>query len=90
MQVSAAREIRLVARALDRPAMEPVGFFEAGLQLLLHGQRDLQGERRDGVDQQLPDRLIQTAARDALTDRFRVRDASTLTDIGRQGVPWRW
>src|SRR5882762_3638496 len=81
LQVPAAGEIRLVACALDGAAMQPVGLVEPRLELLLDRQGDLQGQRRDGLEEHAPDRVIETAARDALTDRFGLRDPATLTDV---------
>ena len=42
LQIPAAGEIRLVARALDGAAMQPVGLVEPRLELLLDRQGDLQ------------------------------------------------
>ena len=81
LQVPAAGEIRLVARALDGAAMQPVGLVEPRLKLLLDGQCDLQGQRRDGLEEHAPDGVIEIAARDALTDRFSARDPLPLTDV---------
>ena len=60
---------------------------EPRLEFLLDRQGDLQGQRRDGLEQHAPDRVIETAARDALTNRFRLRDPATLTDIRGPGGP---
>lgn len=43
-----------------------IGLVEAGLDLLLHGQRELDRHRRHGLDQQLTDRGIDLGAADAL------------------------
>jgi hypothetical protein len=61
--------------------MQPVGLVEPRLELLLDRQGDLQGQWRDGLEQHAPDRVIETAARNALTNRFGLRDPSTLTDV---------
>jgi hypothetical protein len=81
LQIPAAGEIRVVARALDGAAMQSVGLVEPRLELLLDRQRDLQGQRRDGLEEHAPDRVIESAARDTLTCRFGLRDPSTLTDV---------
>jgi hypothetical protein len=41
-----------------------VGLIGAGFELGLDGERDLERERRDGLEQQLRDRLIDAVARD--------------------------
>ena len=45
LQVAAAGEIRLVARALDGAAMQPIALVEPRLELVLDRQGDLQGQR---------------------------------------------
>src|SRR5260370_21310547 len=62
--------------------MQPVGFLQPRLELVLHRQRHLQRERRYGLDQHAPDGLIEPAAGHALTDRLRAGDATLLTHIG--------
>jgi hypothetical protein len=42
--------------------MQPVGLVEPRLEFLLDRQRDLQGQRRDGLEQHSPDRVIEPAA----------------------------
>ena len=87
LQVPATGEIRLVARTLDGAAMQLIGLVVPRLERLLDRQGDLQGQRRDGLEQHAPDRGIEPAARDALTDRFGLRDPATLTDVRGPGGP---
>jgi hypothetical protein len=67
--------------------MQSIGLVEPRLELLLDRQGDLQGQRRDGLEQHASDRVSETAARDALTNRFGLRDPSTLTDVRGPGGP---
>jgi hypothetical protein len=67
--------------------MQPIALVEPRLELVLDRQGDLQGQRRDGLEQHAPDSVIEPAARDALTDRFGLRNPSTLTDVRGPGRP---
>ena len=53
-QVAAAGQVGAVAGAFDVPAAQRVGFGGAGVQFGLHGQGDLERERGEGVEQQVP------------------------------------
>ena len=52
-----------MAGAFDVGATELVGFVGAGFELGLDGEGDVECERGDGVEQQLPDRLVDACAR---------------------------
>ena len=75
-EVSAARELGVLAGTLDVGASELVGLVGAGFELGLDGECDLERERGDGLEQQLRDRLIDAVAGDreaaaaASLDRF--------------------
>ena len=53
-----------MAGAFDVAAAQRVGFVGAGFELGLDGERDLERERGDGVEQQLADRGVDAGAGD--------------------------
>ena len=55
---------------------QAIGLVQAALDLVLHGQGELERHRRDGVDQQLPDGGIDLGAEDALAQGLRVAPAT--------------
>ena len=55
-EVSAAGEVSVLTRSFDVGAPELVGLGGARFKFGLDGQRDLEREWRDGVEQQLADR----------------------------------
>ena len=65
-EVAAAGELGPLAGALDVAAAESVGFVGARFQLGLDGERDLERERGDRVEQQLADRGVDAVAGDRL------------------------
>src|SRR5436190_1838460 len=72
---------RMCARPLDGAVMQSVGLVKSHLEFLLDGQRDLQGQGRDALEQHAADRVIEPAAWDALTNRFAPRNPSPLTEV---------
>ena len=63
-EVAAAGELGAVAGALDVVLAELVGIVGACFELGLNGERDLECERGDGVEQQLADRGVDAVAGD--------------------------
>ena len=61
-EVSSTGEFGALTGALDVAFAELVGLGRARFELGLDGERDLERERCDGVEQQLADRLIDAAA----------------------------
>jgi hypothetical protein len=57
-EVAAAGELGVLLGAVDVAVSELVGFVGARLELGLDGERDVERERRDGVQEQLADRLV--------------------------------
>ena len=56
----------------------------------MDGEGGFDGQRGEGVDEQLPDALVQAGAGDGLADRPAVFDAVALADVGGQFMPRRW
>lgn len=81
-QVTTAGQLGLIPGPVDLLVAQTIRLAPARLELLLHGQRHLQGVRRDRFHQQVPHRLVERAARNALTDRLAAGDARALADIG--------
>jgi len=61
--------VGLVLGAFDLPMTQTVGVLDAGLDFVLHGERQLERHRRHGLDQQLADGHIDLGAEDALAER---------------------
>jgi hypothetical protein len=68
-EIAATGELGVLVGALDVGPAELVGFIGAGFEFGLDGQRDLERERGDGLQQQLFDRLIDGVAWKLLADR---------------------
>ena len=83
-EVAAAGQVGVVAGALDVGGAQGVGLGGAVLQLGGDGEGGLDGERGEGVDEQLPDPLVQSGAGDGLADPAGVLDAVALADVGGQ------
>ena len=81
-EVAAAGQVGVVAGALDVGGAQGVGLVGAVLQLGGDGEGGLDGERGEGVDEQLPDPLVQAGAGDGLADPAGVLDAVALADVG--------
>jgi hypothetical protein len=70
LQVAALRQLGLVAGALDLSTPQAISFLDPGLDFLLDREGDLQGQRRNGFDQQLADGSIDASAVNHLAWRF--------------------
>ena len=81
-QVPTAGQLSLIPGTVDLLVTQTIRLVPAYLELLLHGQRHLQGERGDPLHQQAPHRLVERPARNALTDRLAAGDARALAHIG--------
>src|SRR5205809_7897557 len=66
---------------------QAIGLVEAGLDLLLHSQRELERHRRHGLDQQLADRGIDLGAEDTLAQGLRVAPATARAYVVRYELP---
>jgi hypothetical protein len=66
---------------------QAIGLVEAGLDLMLHGQRELERHRRYGLDQQLADRGIDLGAEDALAQGLRVAPPTARAHVVRHELP---
>jgi hypothetical protein len=84
--VTTSRELRVVACALDCLTTHVIGFARARFEFLLHGERDLKRDRRDGLHEQLADRVVERAPVDLLTDRLGALDAMALTHVVRDAT----
>ena len=82
-QVAAAGQVGVVAGALDVGGAQRVGFGGAVLEFGGDGERGLDGQRGEGVQEQLPDGLVQAGAGDGGADRPGVLDAVALAQVGR-------
>ncbi len=67
LHIAMPRLVGLVLRTLDLAVSQAIGLIEAGSDLLLHGERQLQGHRRHRFDEQLANGDIDLGAHDALT-----------------------
>ena len=65
-QVAAACQVGVVAGALDGGRAQGAGFGRPVLELGADGEGGLDGQRGEGVDQQLADRVVQAGAGDLL------------------------
>src|ERR1019366_3263851 len=83
-EVAAAGEVGVVAGALDVGGAQGVGLGGAVLQLGGDGECGFDGQRGEGVDEQLPDLLVQAGAGDGLADPAGVLDAVALAHVGGQ------
>ena len=66
---------------------QAIGLVEAGLDLLLHSQRELERHRRHGLDQQLADRGIDLGAEDTLAQGLRVAPPTARAHVVRHELP---
>src|SRR5947208_2060615 len=67
-EVAAAGQVGVVAGALDVGGAQRAGLVGAVLEFGLDGEGGFDGERGEGVDEQLPDLLVQAGAGDGLAD----------------------
>jgi nitrite reductase/ring-hydroxylating ferredoxin subunit len=81
LHITSARQIALVACALDFLVAQAIALLGAILQLLLDRQRDLQRQRCERLDQQLPDGIIERPAMDLLADRLCALNAPALAHV---------
>jgi len=96
-QVAAAGQVGVLAGSFDVAAAQRVGFVGAGLEFGLHGQGDVEGERGDGVEQQLTYRSVdrraghgqaaRSAGVDAGAHAFVVGDLDAAADVVAHGHP---
>ena len=82
-EVAAAGQVGVVAGALDVGGAQRVGLGGAVLELGGHGERGLDGQRGEGVHEQLPDGLVQAGAGNGGADGPGVLDAVALAQVGR-------
>src|SRR5206468_4325560 len=75
-----------IACTVDLLAPHPVYLLGAGLELVLHGQGDLQRQGADGLHQQLANGAVERTAHNALANSLRALDAFALADVLRQDL----
>ena len=73
-EIPPAGEFGMLAGTVDVGAAQLVGFGGAGFELCLDGERDLERERGDGVEQQRADGLVDRVAGKVQADRGGVLD----------------
>ena len=89
-EVAAAGELGVVAGSVDVGAAELVSFAGAGFELGLDGERDLERERGDRPEQQIPDRAVDRRGRgDQATGPPRL-DCRRRIDSRARSLPRRW
>ena len=81
-QVAAAGQVGVVAGAFHVGGAQRVRFGGPVLELGGHLQGGFDGERGEGVDEQLPDGLVQVLAGDRSAGRTSVLDAVALAHVG--------
>jgi hypothetical protein len=79
--------VGLVLGALHLPMTHAISLVEAGLDLLLNGERQLERHRRHGLDQQLADGHIDLGAEDALAERVAEQLAAARAHVGGEERP---
>ena len=89
-EVAAAGELGVVAGPLDVGAAQLVGFLGAGFELGLDAERDLEGERGDGVEQELADRVVDAVAGDDVAARAAASGSLRRCSGSRARAPRRW
>ena len=81
-EVAAAGQVGVVAGALDVGGAQGAGLGGAVLELGGDGESGFDGERGEGVDEQLPDLLVESGAGDGLADPVGMFDAVALAYVG--------
>ena len=81
-EVAAAGQVGVVAGALDVGGAQGVGLGGAVLEFGGDGEGGFDGQRGEGVDEQLPDLLVESGAGDGLADPAGVFDAVALAHVG--------
>jgi hypothetical protein len=80
-EVAAAGQVGVVLGALNGGGADAVGVVGSGGELVGDGQRGLQGQRGDGVEEEPAHVGVDPGAGDGLADRFPVLDAVGLADV---------
>ena len=60
---------------------EPVGLVQTRCDLVLDGERQIESQRRNGIDQQIADSRVDAGSHNALTKRIAEKPASPDTDV---------
>src|SRR3954466_3984670 len=81
LHVATPGDLGVIAGMLDFLATCSIGIAGSRLEFALYGERALERDGRDDLHQQLADRVVETAATDALADRFGALDPATLADV---------
>jgi hypothetical protein len=82
-EVAAAGQVGVVAGALDVGGAQRVGLGSSSPEFGGDLEGGLDGQRGEGVDQQLADALVEGVAGDRGADRAGVVDAVALAEVGR-------
>lgn len=83
VHIALASEVDFVLRALDLSMTQAISFVEATLDLLLHGERHLERDGRDGLDEQSGDGIVDRGAHDALAKRIGETSAASDAHVDR-------
>jgi hypothetical protein len=83
-QVAAAGQVGVVAGALDVGCAQRVSLVGPVLELGLDGEGGFDGQRGEGLNEQLADAFVEAVAGDRGADPVPVGDAVALADVGRQ------
>jgi hypothetical protein len=91
IHIALTGEIDLVLCSLDLPVAQAIGFVDAALNLLLHGERHLERDGGDGLDEQIADGGVDRGADDGLAERIAGEAAANLRrqQSGRPANPRR-
>ena len=81
LHVAVAGAVDLVRGPFDLAVPEAIGLVEAGGDLLLHGERQLEGHRGDGLDDERGDGGVDLGAQDALARRIAEEPAAADTHV---------
>jgi hypothetical protein len=73
--------VSFVLGAFNLSVAQPVGFVGAALDLTLHGERELECHRSNGLDQQLADGFVDLDADDALAERISEEKSTPNTHV---------
>jgi hypothetical protein len=80
--ITLASKVDLVLCSFDLPVPQAIGFVDAGLYLLLDGERHLERHRCNRLDEETGDGGVDRATHDALAERVCEEAATSHADIG--------
>jgi hypothetical protein len=83
LHVALAGAIGLVLCSFDLPVTQAIGLVMTSRYLRLNGERELERQRRDGLDEQLAYRGIDPCSQDALAQRVTEKPSATRAHVVR-------